>query len=159
MKWKTEENTMPDGENVAVIQRWFHAVNAHDPDLFPELLDEGFAWEAGTTSRLGLQAAMASWRTLFVAFPDLRLEPEQVLTQGDYVVARWRMTGIHRGDLAFTGSEGPLRPLAATNRRIDLTGCSIHELRNGKIIRSWVYRDMATLLRQLGVLTSEATWP
>jgi steroid delta-isomerase-like uncharacterized protein len=150
---------MSDGENVAVIQRWFHAVNAHDLDPFAELLDEGYAWEAGSTSGSGVQPAMASWRSLFTAFPDLRLEPEQVLTQGDYVVARWRMTGTHLADLAFAGPAGPLRPLPATNRRIDLTGCSVSELKNGRIIRSWVYRDMATLLRQLGVLTSQASWP
>lgn len=150
---------MSDGENLAVIQRWFDAVNAHDSDLFAELLDEGYVWEAGSTSGSGVQAAMAAWRSLFIAFSDLRLEPEQMLAQGDYVVVRWRMTGTHLADFAFTGAEGLLRPVAATNRRIDLTGCSVSELKKGRIVRSWMYRDMATLLRQLGLLTSQATWP
>lgn len=150
---------MSDGENLAVVQRWFDAVNAHDPDLFADLLDEGYVWEAGSTSGSGVQAAMAAWRSLFIAFSDLRLEPEQMLAQGDYVVVRWRMTGTHLANFAFTGAEGPLKPIAATNRRIDLTGCSVSELKKRRIVRSWMYRDMATLLRQLGLLTSQATWP
>ena len=75
-------------------------------------------WEGSRTS--GARATTAAWRSLFSAFPELRLEPEQVLVQGDFVVARWRMRGTHLADFALTGPEGPLRPVAATNRRIDL---------------------------------------
>jgi len=150
---------MSDAEHIAVMQRWFDAVNAHDADRLADLLDEGFVWEGSRTSGLGRQATTAAWRALFSAFPDLRLEPEQMLAQGDAVVARWRMTGTHLADFALTGPEGPLRPVAATNRRIDLPGCSVSEVQHGRIVRSWMYRDIATLLRQLGLLTSQATWP
>jgi predicted ester cyclase len=150
---------MSDAENVAVMQRWFDAVNAHDADRLADVLDEAFVWEGVRTSGLGVQATAAAWRTLFSAFPDLRLEPEQVLVQGDAVIARWRMTGTHLSDFALTGPEGPLRPVAATNRRIDLPGCSVSEVQHGRIVRSWVYGDIAMLLRQLGLLTSHASWP
>ncbi len=148
---------MSDAENIAVMQRWFAAVNAHDSDRLTDLLDEGFVWEGTSTS--GVRATTAAWRFLFSAFPDLRLEPEQVLVQGDAVVARWRLIGTHLADLALTGPGGPLRPVAATKRRIDLPACSVSDVKNGRIVRCWVYRDIATLLRQLGLLTSQATWP
>ena len=150
---------MSDAENIAVMQRWFDAVNAHDSDRLAALLDEGFVWEGSSTSGLGSQATIATWRAMFSAFPDLQLEPEQVLVQGDTVVARWRLIGTHLADFALTGPEGPLRPVAATNRRIDLPACSVSEVKNGRIVRCWVYRDIATLLCQLGLLTSQATWP
>jgi len=35
----------------------------------------------------------------------------------------------------------------------------VSEVQNGRMVRCWVYRDIATLLRQLGLLTSQATWP
>jgi steroid delta-isomerase-like uncharacterized protein len=148
---------MSEAENAAIMQRWFDAVNAHDADRLAALLDDGLVWEASRTS--GVRATAAAWSALFSAFPDLRLESEQVLVQGDFVIARWRMTGTHLSDFALTGPEGPLRPVAATNRRIDLPGCSVSELQNGRIVRCWMYRDIATLLRQLGLLTSHATWP
>jgi predicted ester cyclase len=150
---------MSDAENIAVMQRWFDAVNAHDSDRLVDLLDEGFVWEGSRTLGLGGQATTTAWRSLFSAFPDLRLEPEQVLAQGDTVVARWRLIGTHLADFALTGPEGPLRPVAATNRRIDLPACSVSEVKHGRIVRCWVYRDVATLLRQLGLLTTQATWP
>jgi steroid delta-isomerase-like uncharacterized protein len=150
---------MSDAENVAVMLRWFDAVNAHDLDRLAAFLADGFVWDAGSGLGLGVQATTAAWRALFSAFPDLRLEPEQVLVQGDTVVARWRMSGTHLADFALTGREGPLRPIAATNRRIDLPGCSVSEVTNGRIVRCWMYRDIATLLRQLGLLTSQASWP
>src|SRR6266849_5734953 len=119
---------MSDAENIAVMQRWFDAVNAHDSDRLAALLDEGFVWEGSSTSGLGSQATIATWRAMFSAFPDLQLEPEQVLVQGDTVVARWRLIGTHLADFALTGPEGPLRPVAATNRRIDLPACSVSEV-------------------------------
>jgi steroid delta-isomerase-like uncharacterized protein len=150
---------MSDAKSLAVMQRWFDAVNAHDLDRLADLLDEGFVWEAGSSSALGMQATIPVWRTLFSAFPDLRLEPEQVLAQGDMVVARWRMTGTHLADFALTGPEGSLRPVPATHRRIDLAGCWVSEVQHERILRCWMYRDLATLLRQLGLFTSQATWP
>jgi hypothetical protein len=44
---------MSDRENLAVVQRWFDAVNAQDPDPFAELLDERYVWDAGSTSGSG----------------------------------------------------------------------------------------------------------
>jgi ketosteroid isomerase-like protein len=64
---------MSDRENVAVVQRWFDAVHAQDPDLFAELLDERYVWEAGSTSGSGVQAAMAAWRSLFIAVDVLAI--------------------------------------------------------------------------------------
>jgi predicted ester cyclase len=84
---------MSDAENIAVMQRWFAAINAHDADRLADLLDEGFVWEGSRTS--GVRASTAAWRSLFSGFPDLRLEPEQVLVQGDFVVARWRLISGH----------------------------------------------------------------
>ncbi|OLD21419.1 MAG: hypothetical protein AUJ01_02285 [Acidobacteria bacterium 13_1_40CM_3_65_5] len=58
---------MSDAENVAVMQRWFDAVNAHDADRLADLLDERLVWEAGSSSGLGVQATTAAWRALFNA--------------------------------------------------------------------------------------------
>jgi hypothetical protein len=36
--------------------------------------------------------------------------------------------------------------IAPTNRRAETHGCTIAEIRNGKIVRSWVYWDTGHLL-------------
>src|SRR5262249_6388720 len=150
---------MSDAENVAVMQRWFDAVNAHDLDRLGALLADEYVWDVGSRSGLDVHGTTAAGRAPVSAFPDVRLEPDQGLVQGGAVRARWPLSGTHLADFALTSPEGPLRPLAATNRRIDLPGCSVSEVKNGRIVRSWMYRDIATLLRQLGLLSSHATWP
>ena len=77
------------------------------------------------------------------AFPDLRFSIYQLLPSGDYAVTRYTARGTHRGDLMG---------IAPTNRRAETYGCTIAEIKNGKIIRSWVYWDTGHLLRQLGVM-------
>jgi len=79
------------------------------------------------------------------AFPDLRLDNEQILGSGDFVVARWPATGTHRGELMG---------IAPTNRRATTHGCTVYEVRNGRITHEWIYWDTGHLLRQLGVLPS-----
>jgi predicted ester cyclase len=77
------------------------------------------------------------------AFPDLRFSVDQLLCSGDYVVTRYTATGTHRGDLMG---------IAPTNRRAETHGCTIAEIKNGKIVHGWIYWDTGHLLRQLGVM-------
>ena len=58
-------------------------------------------------------------------------------------MTRYTATGTHRGDLMG---------IAPTNRRAETHGCTIAEIKNGKIIRSWIYWDTGHLLRQLGIM-------
>ncbi len=65
------------------------------------------------------------------------------MCSGDYVVIRYTATGTHRGDLMG---------IAPTNRRAETHGCTIAEIKNGKIVHGWIYWDTGHLLRQLGVM-------
>ncbi len=77
------------------------------------------------------------------AFPDLHFEIEQILATGSFVITRWHAKGTHRGELMG---------IAATNRAGSVHGCTVNELKNGKIVHEWGYWDGATLLRNIGVL-------
>jgi steroid delta-isomerase-like uncharacterized protein len=79
------------------------------------------------------------------AFPDLHFEIEQILASADYVITRWRATGTHGGELMG---------IPPTNRGAVTHGCTVTEVKNGKMAREWVYWDTGNLLRQLGVLPS-----
>jgi predicted ester cyclase len=81
---------------------------------------------------------------MFSAFPDLRLEVEQMLASGDFVVARLRLTGTHKGNYAG---------IAPTGKSVNWGACSVVEMRTGKAIRIRVYADNALLLQQLGAMS------
>ena len=80
---------------------------------------------------------------LFKAFPDLRIEVEQIIASGDSVVTRLRVTGTHEGNFAW---------IAPTGKSIAMQACSVVEVRNGKAVRGRLYADNASLFQQLGVL-------
>src|SRR5581483_862174 len=92
----------------------------------------------------GPQAARQMLETQLKAFPDLRIEIEQMIASGDQVVVRARVSGTHKGSLLG---------IAPTNKSVSWRACNIVELRNGKVIRSRIYADNASLFEQLGALS------
>src|SRR5690606_10596320 len=62
------------------------------------------------------------------AFPDLHIEVEDMVAEGDKVTARCRVRGTHRGDALG---------IAATNKEIDFTGITIARIKNGQLIEGW----------------------
>ena len=121
-------------------------MNARDLDQYLSRIDASYVGESETLPGpiRGPEGVRQAISVLFSAFPDLRIEAEQILASGDHVVARLRLTGTHKGN--FAG-------IAPTNRGVSWQGCNIVEIRNGKTIRSRVYADNASLFQQLGVLS------
>ena len=137
---------MAGQDNLHIVRESFAAWNAHDVDAFVKRLDAKTTWESDVFPApfSGHEGARQFFKLYITAFPDLHLDIEQILAAGDsHVVVRWRSTGTHRG---------PLATVAATGRKTSNHGCTVMEMKNGKIARAWVYFDNAHLLRQLGVL-------
>ncbi|GAC1465860.1 MAG: hypothetical protein PVSMB5_08100 [Ktedonobacteraceae bacterium] len=62
---------------------------------------------------------------------------------GDWAGAEWVMTGTHRGDMPG---------LPATNKACTIRGATVCELQGDKIRRNSDYWDMATFLKQVGMM-------
>jgi steroid delta-isomerase-like uncharacterized protein len=101
----------------------------HDPARPPDL----------PQGREGLKQAISMYRA---AFPDLRIDIEELFVYGDRVVWRWRSEGTHAGE--FQG-------LLPTNRHGEVTGISIARFQDGKVVETWSQWDNLGLLQQLGV--------
>ena len=76
------------------------------------------------------------------AFPDVRLEVEALVGEGDVVVARWTMTGTH------SGAWGDIAP---TERQIRFSGVNFFRIVDGKIAEIRNLRD------DLGLESSSAS--
>jgi predicted ester cyclase len=77
------------------------------------------------------------------AFADMRLFVEDQVAEGDRVVTRWRAEMTHTGNLG---------DLAATGRRVTITGITIDRFEQGKIVEAWRSMDTLALLRAIGAL-------
>ena len=78
------------------------------------------------------------------AFPDLRMDPEDVLASGDKVVARVRATGTHQGE--FMG-------MPSTGKSIDVQLIDILRFDDDGLAREhWGVVDLMAMMQQLGVV-------
>lgn len=89
---------------------------------------------------------IAKWYTeLFTAFPDLAPTVVNRYHDGDVIIDEVSFTGTHDG--AFLG-------IHATGKPINVAASIVYEFADGEIVRESAYWDVATMLVQMGVLTS-----
>ena len=135
-------------ENKALIRRWFEEVwNQGNSKTIDELLDKngvihGLVDANGEPVR-GLKAFHEFHDQFHNAFSDLDISVDDIVAEGDRVVARCSVRGKHTGEsLGF----------AATNAPIQFEGIAIVRIKDGKIVEAWNQFDFLEMNRQLGVL-------
>jgi predicted ester cyclase len=77
------------------------------------------------------------------AFPDFHMRIEDLIAEGDKVVARFTESGTHTGE--FMG-------IAPTGKRVEFTEIGILRIVAGKVIESWYETDMLGLMQRLGTI-------
>jgi predicted ester cyclase len=76
-------------------------------------------------------------------FPDVISTIEDLIAEGDKVVARWRSRATHRGE--YMG-------IAPSGKEVEFTGISIYRIEEGKIAESWTVEDQLGLMAQIGAV-------
>ncbi|MFJ3716283.1 ester cyclase [Streptomyces sp. NPDC090057] len=132
----------------APLGRLHDAVRTGDPEVVArtvdEVVDPGLVFHAPLpTGVTGVQALKEVWTVLLRAFPDLRVEVEDVITEGDKVVCRNTVTGTHLGEY---------RGLAPTGRPVRYGEIFVFRLAGGRIAEIWGVVDVLAQLRQLGAV-------
>lgn len=93
----------------------------------------------GINSAVEVKGSINMYRS---AFPDLRVEINDLIAEGDKVAMRFTITGTQGGDL---------QNIPATGKPINLTGISISRFEDGKLVELWRNWDTIGMLQQLGV--------
>jgi len=133
-------------QNKAVVRRTFEELwNKGNLQLANELFSPNYAHHDPSTPDVGRGPESEKKRaTLYRnAFPDLRLTVEDLVAEGETVVARWSCHGTHKGEL-----DG----IAPTGKQITITGVTIVRFENGKMVEGWVNWDALGMMQQLGVV-------
>ena len=133
---------MSTEHNKALVRRYYEEMwNRWDFALADELIGEGIVFRGslglGVRGREDFKEYMRAVRR---AFPDFHNGVEELVAEGDQVVARLTYTGTHRGDLFG---------IAATGRRVTYAGVAIFRIVEGRIAEGWVLGDLRELARQL----------
>jgi steroid delta-isomerase-like uncharacterized protein len=132
-------------DHAVTIRRMYDMINAGDVDGFGDQLADGFVEHEETPGLAPTRDGVkAFFRMYIAAFPDLRLEAQDVLSCGDKVVARTRATGTHQGE--FMG-------IPATGKSIDVQLIDIIRFGDdGLAIEHWGVFDALAMMQQLGAL-------
>lgn len=134
------------------VRRMYELFNAREFDTLVSHLAEEGEWTNipfGTRfkGREGFRQFLQGWVT---AMPDCKLEVQSVRAGEDFAVSEFIGRGTHTGPLV-----GPAGTLPATGKKVEVRFCEVMQFRGDKTVAGRLYFDAATLLQQLGVLSSE----
>ncbi len=129
-------------DNVALMRRWFQEVwNERRAATIDELLDPQSVCRADDDVLTGAAEFKSRMYEPFVsAFPDVRVEIDGIVSDGNQAVVRWRATGTHTGEgLGFP----------ATGRTGSFRGMTWVRARDGKLVEGWQCSNIPEVLRAL----------
>jgi predicted ester cyclase len=127
--------TATEQEHKVVARRAIEEVCARgDFDRAEQFYSPSFHDHVNSLEFHGLEGVRQSVGLYRSVLPDLEIEVEDQVVEGDRVASRWIARGTHRG------------------RRVALRGITISRFEDGKIVEDWGYSDTVDLLRQLGPL-------
>jgi predicted ester cyclase len=131
-------------DNKALVQQFYEVV-VNQKNL--SALDQFVAPNAvNHTVPSGLPQGPSQFLNMHLnAFPDAKITVQDLLADGDKVVALVSIQGTHQG--AF-------RALSPTGKPITVMGIHIFRVVNGKMVEYWGLADRLSALRQLGVVTT-----
>jgi len=140
--------TAEETANRATYRRFHDAVNTRDEELIAKVIDEVVEPDVrfnapvpmGTTA---VEALKLVWTTLLRAYPDIVVTNDDLISEGDRIVARNTVTGTQRGE--FFGQ-------APTAKPVKYNEIFIFRFVNGRIADIWGVVDVRAQMRQLGFL-------
>ncbi len=145
--------TEQSSEAGAVARAYFEAIARRDLEAMTGFWEPGGTGEIHGLVELTAPHSYRAWfANLFAAFPDFSFEILDVAAEGERAAVRWRATGSFSGDARFEGMD-------PTGARVDLSGCDMLTIREGRIQRNDAYLNGAQMAQQLGALPPAGSLP
>lgn len=141
---------MTEADGQALATRWWDELwSGGATGVLDEILYEGHVhhWASGPDTG-GREAVAHQVEAFRAAMPDLSVEIELSMSEGDLIAERWILSGTFEGP--FLGAE-------PTGERIEVTGINIFRVSCGQIVEAWAERDTLNLYRQIGLAPPPST--
>ncbi len=131
-------------QNKAIVRQAYDAINRNDLDALDEMVASDVTdHDPAPGQGPGLEGVKDYFSWLHAAFPDVHMDVEDMIAEGDKVVARISVSGTHQGE--FMG-------IAPTGNRVTITGIDILRITDGKVVEHWGKFDDLGMMQQLGVM-------
>ena len=127
--------------NKALLRRLHEAIDRQDESAVGELVAADLLVHVAGMPDMDL-AGWTQMRAMFWgAFPDLRDDFDDMISEGDKVVGRLTLRGTHKAE--FQG-------IPATGKSVEVQAIGIFRVESGKVVEEWAVIDTVGLLQQLG---------
>ena len=136
---------MSTEDNKALLQRLIQLqmsgdLNTVDQIITPDWVDHNPPLPSPLHGYEGFKQLTMLFRS---AFPDMRVEIEDILAEGDKVSARLHLRGTN---------SGPFMGMPPTGKAVDVTATGIFRVVNGRVSDNWVNLDALKMMQQLDVI-------
>jgi predicted ester cyclase len=104
------------------------------------------------TPQVGQKPGREGWKeTIDMArstFPDLHIELDTLIAEGEWVMFRGRICGTNTGEFNLPG----LPRMPATGRKLEALNMALARFENGKMVERWLLRNERQIAQQMGLL-------
>lgn len=120
-------------DTVTLLDRFADAWNRHDLDALMAMMTDDCVFEASAGAHVngqrseGRDAVRAAFAAVFETFPDAQWRNPRHFVAGSRAVSEWTFTGTHRD-----------------GRRVEVNGCDLFTLRDGRIVVKNSFRKNRT---------------
>jgi predicted ester cyclase len=136
---------MTTEQNKELVRRYRELHNTNQLDQ----LDEIVASDLITHNLLpglppGLEGGKMAHMGGVASFPDMHVQTEDLVAEGDQVVERWTISGSFAGATFFGAPPN--------GKKFSVGGISMYRIANGRIVEHWGQMDTMGLMQQLGII-------
>lgn len=129
-----------------VAREYFAAINDRDLDAAARMWQQGGVDRLVGMAELRVPGEFKQWfGQVFAAFPDFEFEVLTIAASKDHAAVRWRATGTFDGTGKFEG-------MTPNGAAVEIEGCDMLTVRDGKIIANHAYLNATDMARQLGAM-------
>jgi predicted ester cyclase len=126
--------------NKHLVQRYYDEVLGGQPEVADEIFGPEHQHAPWNGTR-GPESVKDYVAVLLVILPDVQVEVQHLIAEGDLVVADVLLTGTHQGELLH---------IPATGKQITTREMCFFRVQEGRIVARWYIFDGVEAMQQLG---------
>lgn len=131
-----------------IVNKFYAALNARDYKAFDQVVAPNCLDHDPVPMQMpGGDGLKAQYQYVIAGFPDVKFKVEDVIADGDMVIARTTMDGNNTGFFMIT---------PATGKKAHWTAHRMFRIQNGQIVETWQNVDVIGLMVQLGLVPAPA---
>lgn len=135
-------------KNKETVRRLYEEIlNTGKLELLSQVIDADYTGVGPTKGAAGFAETV---NTIRQGFPDIKWTIEELIAEGDKVVARWAWQGTNKGSF---------RGFAPTGRVVHDNAIAIYKFKESKIVHASIQSDRLGFLQQIGAISPDVTTP